>query len=688
MKYHFGKSRSFALSLSAMAIAQAAPVYAQTVAQPVTEGTSPSGGGIVDIVVTAEKRKANLQDVPLSVTAIGGDALQAAGATSARNLDGLVSGVKVQGVNSPAVFVRGVGTSNSSGTGDQGVALHLDGVFQARPTAFAAGFVDVERVEVLKGPQGTLYGRGALGGNVNVISKEPTDQFEGSAGLTIGNYRQLTATAVANVPISDDLAIRAAIQTDRHDSYSKPVGDDLNSFTGRLRLKYELAAGVKIGLTLFHTERDGDGSAYQRARSYTGYPRQKDQWDNAIDNDQYVHAKTTELSGQIDIDLGGATLTYIPAYSWDRYKGAFPSLVYLPTPFMVDSITNSDMMTHEVRLASGSGGRLEWTIGGFYMDEKIDYLLDYQPFVTTYGKFETESVSAFGQASLELVDGLRLIGGIRQNRDTKTQDTNFGNHFHKSWNSTTGRLGFEWKPARENLIYLTASEGFKAGGFFTAPGDNSFDPERMRSYELGTKNRFFDNHLQLNAALFWNKYRNYQANANVPGYNGSITQGVINAGKARLRGFEVETLIALGSADRIDASVTYVDSEFTELKPTTTTAKVGDALPYSPKWSGNAGYQHIFGLASGATLTARAESHFESKSWLSLNHRQFTGQKGFTKSSATLTYAAAGDRYSVAVWLRNIENEAVKTTVADTLGFENYVLAPPRTFGATLAAKF
>ena len=257
--------------------------------------------GIHDIVVTAEKRKANLQDVPLSVTAVAGDALQAAGVNSARGLDGIVSGVKVQGVNSPSVFVRGVGTSNASSTGDQGVALHLDGVFQGRPTAFAAGFVDVERVEVLKGPQGTLYGRGALGGNINVVSKEPTDRFEGTFGLQVGNYSQVTATAVANVPITDNLAIRASGQADRHDDYSKPLGDDLHSLTGRLRVKYEPSSNIKIGATLFHTERDGDGAAYQRARSYPGFPRSSDPWHNAIDGDQFVDASTTELSGQIDI---------------------------------------------------------------------------------------------------------------------------------------------------------------------------------------------------------------------------------------------------------------------------------------------------------------------------------------------------------------------------------------------------
>ncbi|MCC7462359.1 MAG: TonB-dependent receptor [Gammaproteobacteria bacterium] len=645
-------------------------------------------GRLEEIVVTAQKRSENLQKVPISITAITGDLLESQGASSVRSLADLTAGVKVQGTNAPAVFVRGIGTSNSSSTGDQGVALHLDGVYQARPTAFAAGFIDIERVEILKGPQGTLYGRGALGGNINVISKTPEDRFGGTGTLELGNYSLWRIGGVLNVPLADRLAARLAVQTQRHEGYSANGADDADLSAARLRVQYDPTDTVSLGVTAFWSRAEGQGAGYHRFRAYPGLPLDRNEWANSISNGQYLDAETLTLSGKMDWDLGFATLTYIPAYTDDEYSARFPALIFQPAPFNVDGITHSDLVTHELRLASPSDRRLEWTAGLFAMDEKLNYDLKFLPFVATFGNFRTRSEAAFGQLRVAVHPRVRLIGGLRVNRDTKTQNTNFGNHFENSWTSTTGRVGAEWEFRDASLLYLTASEGFKAGGFFTAPPPNYFDPETVRSYELGSKNRWFDDRLQINGSIFFNDYENYQANAFVPGFNGSITQGVLNAGAAQLYGLEIEGIFQPTPQDRIEASLTSLRSEFTSFKANAISGRVGDALPFSPEWSANLAYEHGFGLRGAGTLSLRGDIHFESKSWLSLNHRQFTSQGEYTRSSVTATYQTVGGRLKLAAWVRNIEDEAVVTTVSDSLNFENYILAPPRTYGLTLSTEF
>ncbi len=646
-------------------------------------------GGIEEVIVTANKRSENVQNVSMSVTAIGGEALEARGILNAKGLAEAIPAVKIQGSNMPAVFVRGVGSSNSSTTGDQGVAIHLDGIFHARPTAFGAGFLDVDRVEVLKGPQGTLYGRGALGGNINVISKAPTQNYEGSANFELGTYSLVRGGGVLNLPLTDKLAMRAAVELERHDGYSSNGGDDADNLAARLRLKYDASENLEFGLIGFYSSQKGKGATSHLTRSYPGLPRSSDPWRSDIPGSAYsLDQSTKEVSGSAKLDLGFGTLTYIPGWvnSTSRYLepriAASGATVTFP---QFASDLRGVSTTNEVRLDSAPGSRFEWTVGGFRMFEKLRYVVFNR---ATYGRITTGSTSVFGQAGYALNDQFKIIAGGRLTQEKKDQRNNLNYHYTGEWKPKTGKVGVEYRPVEASMIYATVSSGFKSGGFFTAPAPNSFGPEKVVTFELGSKNRFLENRLQLNGAVYRYNYDDYTVNASVPGYNGATAQGVFNAGKVEITGAELEAIYRFTQTDRLEFSAAYTHGEFKTFKITVTTGAAGDRVPFSAEWSGNVAYQHDFKFANGAELAARIDSHLETSTWLSLNHRAQTRQPGYMKSNATLTYTPAEGAYRISGWVRNLEDRDVKLTVNDTLNYETYILAPPRTAGVTLSAAF
>ncbi|MFT3975765.1 MAG: TonB-dependent receptor [Sphingomonas bacterium] len=668
--------------ISTSALAQSVP--AQPSAEPAENQAS-----IADIVVTAQKRSENLQKVPLSVSVVNGDELASRGVLKASDIANAIPGVNTQGVNSPAIFVRGIGTSNASITGDQGVAIHLDGVFQPRPTAFSAGMLDVARIEVLKGPQGTLYGRGALGGNVNVISVAPQDDFEGKVTLEGGDYGLRRGQVVLNVPVTDKLAMRVAAQSEWHDGYASNGTDDLNRDSARLRLQWEPTSAIKIGINAFYTHATGYGAAYHYFRDYPGIDRPSNPWDTAIGaNYHSLDTRNWQVSVPIEIDLGFATLTYIPSVIDDRYDATTPYLLNSPTPYSQILGADSRTWAHEARLTSPAGQRLEWTLGVYHMNEHLEYDFRLPPIVHNYGIFTTRSSSVFGQVGYALTDKLKLIAGARLTDESKRQQANNVYDYRASWSPFSGKAGLQYQITDQSMLYATVANGFKAGGFFTAPGKNSFGPEKATTYEIGSKNRLDGGRFQINAAAYLYKYTDYQVNALTDGYNGTFVQGVFNAGKVDLYGLDLETIFQPTPDDRIELAGTYLHGQFKSFSVPVTSGRVGDMIPYAPQFSAHFGYEHRFDLADLGGLTARADVHYETLTWLSLNHTDATRQNAYSRTDLMLTYKPKSQRFSISGWVRNIENRAVKTSVTDIPGYETYILAPPRTAGATVSVDF
>ncbi len=697
-----------------------------------------------EVVVTAQRRSENLQKTPLTVSAVTGDKLESQGIKTVVDLSSQVPALQITSSGSGAaqVFLRGIGSTNVTEVGDPAVAYHIDGIYIARSTSVGALFYDVDRVEVLRGPQGTLYGRNATAGAINVITKQPKFDYEGSGSLDVGNYSAITTSGMVNIPVSDTIAVRAAFQQSRHDGYvtalNKGPGTggndryDQDDKSARIQLLWKPNDDfqVHLGADYLHQGGNGGGDQTYGTSLTTGDP-----WTCNCATNLYRNNKFFGAHGQADLNLGFATLTYLTGYNFSRLdRNGENASTGAPNYFKGKDYTWS----HELRLG-GETGNLKWVVGlyRFTEDNNVDfrvflatnsYLSFIQPEVTA------KSMAAFGQGTYSVTDRFRITGGLRYTEDHKARNggtyltnsagaitsTVVKNVADAKWDATNWKLGADFDLTSTSMLYANAATGYKAGGYFDGVGANTYEPEKITSYEAGVKNRFFDNRLQFNATGFLYDYKDFQVSAIgvIAGQNATVT---LNAKKAQVYGLEFESNLVVTENDRLDATLGWLHAEYKDFllplgdsfsnnNANATVAACfksnfssaapraadfsGCRMARTPKWTLNVGYQHTWPLASGAKVVGRIQTHYESSKNLEYHGFAQNKQDGFTKSDASLTYTSADDRWSLQGYVRNLENDDVRTasspnstTGLATNGNADFY-APPRTYGLRLGVNF
>jgi iron complex outermembrane receptor protein len=702
-------------SASLIAISMLSPftaVQAQT-ADAASENPSKD---ITEVIVTAQRRSQSVQKTALAITAVKGDELIKAGAADVNLLTKLAPSIQVldrgSGVN---IAIRGVVNGNPSVQGDPALAMNVDDVVVGRQQASNGAFFDINRVEILRGPQGTVYGRNATAGAINIISNDPSNHPEGSVALDVGNYNASNLFAMVNLPISQTLAVRAAVQTLYHDGYIDNQFNDAHDIAGRVKLLWKPTEDISFLFTGATSHKGGHGTAdviypiVDPSDPYanTAYPDDFGHWDN----------NSTTLSGKLTWNLGGSTLTYIAAKSRmdnDQDNAQNGAVAY-------QTIT-ADQITHELRLASNASGNdkgtLKWVAGLYYFKEDAaQFGLITQPFVPkTYTptlisnnleepNIDSQSVAAFAQATYSLTNKIRMTLGLRYTEDEKSetgQETIHlgpntlifpatGNpHFH----NLSYKLNIEADLAPDILAYADVSTGYHAGGVFEGPPPaDTYQPEYITAYQAGFKSRWFDRRLRLNADAYYYDYTNYQSTQIIPPF----IVAFFNAQKAHAQGAELETSWLATTRDIVNFSVSYEDAIFDRFfvpsppfnNPGTGTTVDGgfqydgQTLPFVAKWSGNAGYQHIFQFGSGATLTPAISATFRS-STLSSNIRI----KGYIRTDLNLTYSSADTKWSASAYVRNLQDKVNYTSLAAIAGHTYVTLMAPRTYGVRLSRNF
>lgn len=707
-----------------------------------------------EVVVTAERRSENVQRTPLSITAIDGANVEAA-VNRPENLTTLTPSLSISpaGGGMTQIYVRGVGNLGVNAFSEGAVAVNVDQAYVARPTALDGLFYDLERVEVLKGPQGTLYGRNATGGAINVITKKPVlGEYSGSALVEVGNYNQIKVGGAANIPLGETLALRAAFQSVRHDGYLSDGYNDQDTTSARAHLRWEPSSDVSVLLTADYVRTGGRGEAstpsFRTCGDFCGptHPTSRALAKVgsfgalllAPGDDGVGFNDSTFLSatGVLDWNLHFANLTVVASHR----DVDIDQLIY-PNGFRGRVLDQSDQDSIEVRLGSVGDGPLKWVAGIYGFKEQIDGDYAYSHGAGAQVQhimpnIENREIAAFGQATYSLTDAVRVTAGLRYTSEEKdlsgvllcTMGFACGGpggsrillDNSASWTDTSYRLGLEWDVAPQSMIYASVSTGFKAGGFFPAALNNTFEPEKLTAFAIGAKNRFFANRLQLNGEAFYWTYEDHQEShlggicfAQVGGVctvrgNGFPTE---NVGKSEIKGVDLEATWLVTVNDKIDFSIGYLDAvaeTFTFRTPfppgaiPTVACKVsvsgsqnvydcaGQDMPRSPKWSGRLSYAHTFPLASGARVVANAGTYFSDSYWGSIDYVPGTRQKAFTTSDAALTYYAPDDAWSVAAWVNNIEDAAIAGSTGlkafSNTPYEN--LRPPRTYGLRVTAKF
>lgn len=657
-----------------------------------------------EIVVTAQRREESVQSTPIAISVVTGDDMLRENVTGTEEVLRDLPSVEVR--RSPAgasIYVRGIATQQGGGELDPGISTSVDGVYNPFIEASSMSFYDVERVEVLKGPQGTLYGRNAIAGAVNIITKSPKlGQFEGFAQASVGNYDYAGLTGALNVPLGETVALRVAADYQDNNGYLDLGSDDIHVISGRAKLLWEPSAALRVEFRGEYGDFDTKGNAPAM------YPFHDDPWTQfPIGNNKPTQTGwITGGSMQVDYDLGPVTLTYIPAYK--RKKG--DNFTDGGGTF-IRSYVYDEQHTQELRLASNESRPLSWIVGGYYYKGINDTGL---AFGTTIDQHVvTTSVAAFGQVTYSLTDAFRLTGGIRFTRDKKVEDgvnTNNGvivseiNDISWTWNNWTWRLGAELDVSPESMLYGSVSTGFKAGGTSLVAGPAAvFDPEKLTAYEIGWKNRLFDNSLMLNLSAFYYDYTNYQASfvAPNPAFGGAIVRRIANAGDAKMKGVEAELAWSPTPVDLFRATVAYLDGRFDDYIVPTPVPGVfsdysGSKVSMVP-WAINASYSRDFEVGKNGHLVPSISLRYNSGTWRDARQYANAGswgpagtrpnplgyQESFVKLDANISYTWGEDRYRVSAYIKNITNEVVFTGRSSSNGVANAWLEPPRTFGAS-----
>jgi iron complex outermembrane receptor protein len=679
---------------------------------------------LTEIVVTAEKVTSTAQRIAATINVLDSTTLQRQQIIELKDLNTVLPDTSIAAVGqSLQISIRGIGSNFIDPRADPGVAVSINGLFLDRPLPNGFAFLDVARIENLNGPQGTLYGRNAAGGAVNIVSNQPIDKYEGLVQVTGGAYNENDVTAVANIPVGDHFAVRGAYERDRRDGYIGDYYNDFNSDTARISAQWTPTSKLTLYAEGNYLRTGGHGSSGESYPCAGSSP-----WSLAVPNGCSYDGTGGEIpkTGRVgtfvdayqlhvDYDLGWATFTSISGFvgTHQRYQDS-PVVTLFNQTLAADNYDYSE----EFRLTGGDAahsGGVAWQAGSYLFTSSGNYLLELSNpqfgAPTVFPKQPQSSEAGFGQLTFGVTDRLRITGGARFTNDRKglTDSTGSITSGDKKWSY---KGGLEYDIAEGKLLYANVSTGFVAGGINggnpaapVPPGVVSpvFQPETITAYEVGSKNRFLDNRLELNADFYYYDFHNYQytaagfLNAGPPAPILSID----DIGSVTTYGFELNGEFALTAHDLLSASLTAAHGTYGELStetlggnpvtgfvPALSTAPPGSPLVNLPHVSGLLGFAHTWNINSTSTL----EWSINSK--LSTSYHLLPGsvygddtQKGYTMTDSSLAYRWSRDKYTLRLWVKNIENSVVNT-YGQLAGGYDYGVLPPRTYGASLTARF
>jgi iron complex outermembrane receptor protein len=704
------------------------PLAAWMLCSPIafSQESAQTEGTLQEVMVTAERRSTNLQETPLAISAFGGDDLKIRSINDPSDLQYLVPGLTVGTKGQIArITMRGIGMENVLGGsigGDPGVSYNVNGVVYARPQMARPGFFDVERVEVLRGPQGTLYGRNATGGSINIITRQPTATHTANADLTVGSRGLMQFEGGIGGPLKgDDILGRIAIRTSDEDGDLKNVqtGGRVGSISERSVRGSVLLnpdGALKLLLDADYYQNHGTAPSFIMANNVTGgtTPGEAlggrlltDQRHVDYNTDGYNVANIWGTSAKLTWDLGGPSLSSLTSFrrmyvnegqDLDGSGGRFAN-----TNFRYN---HSHQLSEELQLSSNPDSKLQWVLGGFYFDEDSDAAQQFEFYTfkalfNSGGTVKSTSYAGYGQATYPVLERVNLTLGGRYTVDRKemTEFFSFGANGgvadnSETWNAFTPRVSVDWKISDAAMVYATFAKGFKSGGFNVgALQANAYDPETVRSYEAGAKLRLLENSVQLNAAAFHYDYANLQVNQLV-----GLVAALRNAAQSDIDGVEVELAARVADVANFNVTYAYLDATFNNFFNTENAFPAlglqnlaGNPLPRSPKHSLNVGAEYTASVGTG-TLTTRADWSYKSQMYFSEFRRDSVGQPSYSLLDMSLTYAPGDERYYASVFGTNLTDEKVWTNVSvntAVLGFTRATdINTPRTFGVRGGYRF
>lgn len=693
-----------------------------SVASPI-RAQSTAGTELEEVLVTAQRRGERLQDVPITVTVLDAGQVQQARVQQLGDVANRTPGLSFDAypASQPRVFIRGIGSSDRGAAGDPSAAVFLDEIYLGRPAAVAFDAFDVERIEVLKGPQGTLYGRNVVGGAVNVLSRRPDPTaFDAGAELTVGNYQRIDGAAFVNSPFADGkAALRASGSWRTHDGYVRNTFtgnrvEDQDTSSARLQLAGEPSDSVRLSLTLDGTRDRAAGPAQHvldlddgaDEAAFWTVDRERSRTAGATDG--YQNRDTWGVRVQADWDVSLATLTYLGSHRTLDYDTYYDFDGGNATTNLIDiagaNEEESDFYSHELRISSLPGARVSWVAGLYNFGSDTDRLDTLALNIAGDAVDEIyaqqaalDSYAVFADVTWPLTGRFSVIGGARYSRDEKEYRVSntagtailraeepFDVSVARNYDATTYRVGASFTPVDDHLLYVMVSRGFKSGGFQDTPSSaadaaDDFEPEYATQYELGQKSSFADGRLIWNNTLFLLDYTDLQTRRVLD----NLAIVTDNAGEATIKGLETYLTWRAFAGARLTVSYAYTDATFDEFMPEPGVDYAGNRVSRTPEHKVVVSPAYEWLLSRGGTLSFSADYAYESKIFDDNSNEGPEVRDPTHFVDARVVYTSTDEKWAVSFWGKNLTDELTRTFQGTFLGANFGAYNPPRTYGAT-----
>jgi iron complex outermembrane recepter protein len=686
-----------------------------------------AGDALEEVVVTAQKQSQNIQSVPISIIAISGATLAKSGVVDIDDLQRYAPGLTISDVGSGFVsytYIRGGGTNQIDAGSDPSVAYFIDDVYIGGTAGLQFDLFDIDHVEVLKGPQGTLFGRNAASGAISITTTPPSSTFGGWLDADIGNYSAYTLRGGVTGPMTADnrWLYRLSFGARSRDGFTEnlaggPDPGTIKSYGGRGQIEYVgddvtfllTADGLLARNGMTNLLLSASKTGVLSPAAIAGLPCCTSFYNQYYNVDGFENQNLEELTGRLEwkTPIGKWTsITGLRSNMFDRLQDQDATIA---ASYSLGSHEEDNTFSQEIRLA-GENAQWHWIGGLYYFHGRVtdNWVLGAGPAfpspillgnATDDSVITTNSYAAFGQASYDFTDAWSLtVGGrysVDQKQDQRTVQKFLATPFtvdpHASWNSFDPSASLNYKITPDTMAYVSYRQGYKSGGFQTfLPGtaqiaSTPFLPEHVKSYEAGVKSEWFDHRLMADIAVFRSNITDQQISRIIDPTNISID----NAGATRTDGVDLTLSAKPMHGLSVDTSVTLQHARFLQYQ-NGSVSYAGNEQLRSPDFTGTFGAEYKFDLPQGADLTVRGEYTYQSEEFFDPSNSKAPGlyQPGYGLTNARITYTPAHGDWTLALWGKNLGNIEYYRNIA--IGGITGIAAPgdPLTFGGTFNVKF
>ncbi|MBB4633151.1 TonB-dependent receptor [Sphingosinicella soli] len=695
-----------------------------------TQASAAEEQGVVSsdvIIVQARRVSESILDVPISLTVASGEELNERGVRSLEDIALITPNLTTTGGSaaSNSFSIRGLSsTSNNPGI-ESGIGLYVDDVYIGKSFAFMTALSDIERVEVLRGPQGTLYGRNTVGGAINVFTREPGDTATAGGDITYGNYDYVQARADVSGPISQGAlygALSGIIR--KRDGVLKDFARDksyrdLDVWGLRGKLRAELGEATSVTV-IGDVYRDNSVDGLEDIKEGALAPLDPFPLDDrkiGTNFNSFSHREATGISARLAHDFGGAELVAVTAYREQRVDALIDQDFSVADISFTGRRQHQSQFSQELRLSFDAGESLGFVIGGYYLSENVAArttanlgmdAIGTSETALTDARIGTEAVAGFGSAEIRFADNLVATIGLRYSHESK--DLRFAQSLSPgafmpiagiavevpemtdsySQGALTGDATLTYRPSNETMLYASYRRGFKAGGFnatlvATVPDTLDFKAEFVDNYEIGGRANLLDGALRFSGAVFYLDYSDKQEQTRV----GTFFQ-VSNAASASARGFEFELTGRPAQWLQIMGGIGYVDAEYDSYPncdPFGSNCS-GNALQNAPKLTLNGAVRVEKEVGTDLSIVALTQVSHTSNAYIYVDNSPAFRQEAKTLVNARIGIGAVDDAWRLSAWANNLLNSHAIEYSQAFLGTTSAYVTTPRTFGLTLSARY